>query len=171
MAGRSYDLNHDGIYENSEGTRGIGDTRILFDRDTNRQGIADIAQIIRVIEGGVEVVDGDGVRVRLDPEHVYYGGLSKGAVLGVLATAVEPTFKASALSSPNGFIEFQRVPAQRGGMIGVMLKEHAPSLLNPSGTPVITQLGEPGAMVDVTHDAQGNQPHFTRGLIRVAPGR
>src|SRR5205085_11036868 len=108
----------------------------------NRQGIADIAQIIRAIEVGVELVDVDGVHVRLDPEHVYYGGVSKGAVLGVLATTVEPRFKASALSSPNGFIEFQKVPAERGPVLGLMLQEHVPSLLNPpEETRLITQLG------------------------------
>jgi hypothetical protein len=129
--GRAYDLNHDGIYDATEGSVGFKETRILFDRDANRQGIADIAQIIRAIEVGVELVDFDSVRVRLDPKRVYYGGLSKGAVLGVLATAVESRFKASALSSPNGFIEFQKVPAERGPYLGGMLQDHLPSLLNP----------------------------------------
>jgi len=148
--GRAYDVNHDGTYDATEGSVGFKETRILFDRDANRQGIADIAQIIRAIEVGVEVVDVDGVRVRLDPERVYYGGLSKGAVLGVLATAVEPRLKASALSSPNGFIEFQKVPAERGPYLGRMLQDHVPSLLNPPdtcallnppNTCVITQIG------------------------------
>src|SRR5438105_3475855 len=98
FAGRTYDLNHpdsqpfpgpDGFYDGNSaqpegawGVRdpsGVRDTRILFDRDQNRQGIADIAQLIRAIEVGMDV-DGDGTR-DLDPEHVYYGGLSKGAVL------------------------------------------------------------------------------------------
>ena len=138
--GRAYDLNRDGNYDATEGSVGFKKTRILFDRDANRQGIADITQLIRAIEVGVDV-DGD----RLDPEHVYYGGLSKGAVLGVLATAVEPRFKASALSSPNGFIEFQKVPAERGQTVGLMLQQHVPGLLNPPG---ITQL--PDVNVQVT---------------------
>jgi len=159
FAGRTYDINHpdiqphasgpDGFYDGSSaqpegawGVRdpsGVRDTRILFDRDPNRQGIADIAQLIRAIEDGIDV-DGDGTR-DLDPEHIYYGGLSKGAVLGVLAATVESRFKASAVSSPGGFIEFQNTVGRRGPVAGLMLQEHVPSLLNPPGTPVITQLG------------------------------
>jgi hypothetical protein len=157
FAGRTYDLNHpdsqpltgpDGFYDGNSaqpeggwGVRdplGFRDTRILFDRDANRQGIADIAQLIRAIEVGMDV-DGDGAR-DLDPEQVYYGGLSRGAVLGVLAAAVESRFKASAVSSPGGFIEFQNTPGRRGPVAGLMLQEHKPSLLNPPGTPVITRL-------------------------------
>jgi len=177
FAGRTYDLNHpdsqpfpgpDGFYDGNSaqpegawGVRdpsGVRDTRILFDRDQNRQGIADIAQLIRAIEVGMDV-DGDGTR-DLDPEHVYYGGLSKGAVLGVLATAVESRFKASALSSPGGFIVFQNSPGRRGPVAGVLLQEHHPSLLNPPGTPLITKLG--------AHDSQA-QLSDGPGLLVTAP--
>ena len=136
FAGRSNDVDGDGNYDGDKTWLGVNERRILFDRDANRQTIADITQIIRAIEAGVDV---DGVR--LNPERVYYGGLSKGAVEGVLAAAVEPRFKAVALSSPNGFLEYQKVPEQRSAYLGLMLQQHVPSLINPPGTPVITQLG------------------------------
>ena len=37
---------------------GVRDTRVVFDRDANRQNIADIAQLIRAIEVGIHV-DGE----------------------------------------------------------------------------------------------------------------
>jgi len=138
-AGRQFDLDHDGLFGPNEGGFGLDETRIVFDRDKNRQLIADVAQLIRAIEAGVDV-DGDGVR-DLDPDRLYWGGLSMGAVEGILIGTVESRFKAVALSSPNCFIDYSKVTAQRGATLGLMLQQHVPGLINPPGTPVITQIG------------------------------
>src|SRR5205085_10191606 len=95
------------------------------------------------IEVGIHVDGEPNGKPDLDPARVYYGGLSRGAVLGVLAAAVESRFKALAISSPGGFIEFQNTPGRRGSVAGLMLAERNPSLIDPPDTPLsslITQL-------------------------------
>jgi len=68
--------------------------------------------------------------------------LSKGAVLGVLGRHRRvPGSKRRRSRARARFIEFQNTVGRRGPVAGLMLQEHVPSLLNPPGTPVITQLG------------------------------
>jgi hypothetical protein len=66
-----------------------------------------------------------------------------------------------ALSSADGFLEYQLVAEQRGAYLGLILQQHVPSLLNPPGTDVITQLAGVAVTApyyDENMPAPGQQP-------------
>src|SRR5262249_17890308 len=70
--GRSFDQNHDHIIDFNEGERTLAPRAILFDTDARRQDTADMMQLVRVIQVGIDV-HGDGSR-GLDPSRIYYVG-------------------------------------------------------------------------------------------------
>ena len=100
--GRGKDLNGDGAIDDNEGIATVSPAyRTLGPRDTIRQHIVELMQLVRVIEVGVDV-DGDGV-MDLDPSQIFYFGLSfGGGALGQLFMAVEPDVKVGVLASPAG---------------------------------------------------------------------
>ena len=100
--GRGKDLNGDGSIDDNEGIATVSAAyRTLGPRDTIRQHIVELMQLVRVIEVGVDV-DGDGV-MDLDPSQISYFGLSfGGGALGQLFMAVEPDVKVGVLASPAG---------------------------------------------------------------------
>jgi hypothetical protein len=100
--GRGKDLNGDGTIDDNEGIATVSPAyRTLGPRDTIRQHIVELMQLVRVIEVGVDV-DGDGI-MDLDPSQIFYFGLSfGGGALGQLFMAVEPDVKVGVLASPGG---------------------------------------------------------------------
>jgi len=134
--GRGKDLNGDGAIDDNEGIATVSPAyRTLGPRDTIRQHIVELMQLVRVIEEGVDV-DGDGV-VDLDPSQISYFGLSfGGGALGQLFMAVEPDVKVGVLASPAGmnsrFDLIRMRPAGRP-QAGEALAARIPSLLNSSG--------------------------------------
>jgi hypothetical protein len=134
--GRGKDLNGDGAIDDNEGIATVSAAyRTLGPRDTIRQHIVELMQLVRVIEVGVDV-DGDGV-IDLDPSQIFYFGLSfGGGALGQVFMAVEPDVKIGVLASPAGmnsrFDLLRMRPAARG-QVGEALASHIPSLLNPPG--------------------------------------
>jgi hypothetical protein len=134
--GRGKDLNGDGAIDDNEGIATVSTAyRTLGPRDTIRQHIVELMQLVRVIEAGVDV-DGDGV-MDLDPSQIFYFGLSfGGGALGQLFMAVEPDVKVGVLASPAGmnsrFDLIRMRPAGRP-QAGEALAAHIPSLLNPPG--------------------------------------
>ena len=115
FGGRAYDLDGNKIYDVGEGSGWTGHKRILFSREANRQNVADVVQLIRVLQAGIDV-DGDGMP-DLDGSRVYYTGLSLGANLGMLLAAVEPRIQATVLSSVDGWYRPELVPGTRGGAV------------------------------------------------------
>ena len=87
--GRGTDQNGDGIIENNEGISAAAPRSIIRDRDGQRQTVADLMQLVRVIEVGMDA-DGDGV-ADLDPSRIYYLGQSLGGIYGTEFLAVEPS--------------------------------------------------------------------------------
>ena len=132
--GRSIDLNGDGAIGAGEGTDTPRPRRILFNRDPRLQTIADLMQLVRVIEAGVDA-DGDG-QADLDPSRIYYVGHSAGAVRGVTFAAVEPGIRAAVLSVPGGALS-ERIRLSPGGgnrvELGELLAERVPPLINSPG--------------------------------------
>jgi len=134
--GRGKDLNGDGAIDDNEGIATVSAAyRTLGPRDTIRQHIVELMQLVRVIEVGVDV-DGDGV-MDLDPSQIFYFGLSfGGGALGQLFMAVEPDVKVGVLASPAGmnsrFDLLRMRPAARG-QVGESLASRVPSLLNSPG--------------------------------------
>jgi hypothetical protein len=134
--GRGKDLNGDGAIDDNEGIATLSAVyRTLGPRDTIRQHIIELMQLVRVIEVGVDV-DGDGV-MDLDPSEIFYFGLSfGGGALGQLFMAVEPDVKVGVLASPAGmnsrFDLIRMRPAGRP-QAGEALAARVPPLLNSPG--------------------------------------
>jgi hypothetical protein len=134
--GRGKDLNGDGTIDDNEGITTVSLAfKSLGPRDTIRQHIVELMQLVRVIEVGVDV-NGDGAP-DLDPSQISYFGLSfGGGALGQLFMAVEPNVKVGVLASPGGmnsrFDLLRMRPAGRAEA-GQALASRVPSLLNSHG--------------------------------------
>jgi hypothetical protein len=134
--GRGKDLNGDGVIDDNEGITTVNPAyKSVGPRDTIRQHIVELMQLVRVIEAGVDV-DGDGV-ADLDSSQISYFGLSfGGGALGQIFMAVEPNVKVGVLASPGGmnsrFDLLRMRPAARQET-GEALAARVPSLLNSPG--------------------------------------
>src|SRR6266704_5230257 len=80
--GRGIDQNADHLIEGNEGLAAAPPRTIIYRTDGIRQTVADLMQLVRVIEVGVDV-DGDG-SPDLDPSRIYYVGSSLGANYGTV---------------------------------------------------------------------------------------
>lgn len=127
--GRTLDVNGDGIFTNQENFLAATPRTILSGRDTRRQTIADLMQLVRVIQVGVDV-DGDGTP-DLDPLRIYYFGVSLGGNNGVVFLATEPDVHAGV---PNAFtghaVDANRLSPEGRDFLGSVLFARTPSLLN-----------------------------------------
>jgi hypothetical protein len=132
--GRGIDTNNDGQITSTEGSFALAPRGIIRDRDARIQTAADLMQLVRVIEVGMDV-DGDGVS-DLDPSRIYYVGYSFGANHGAPFLAAEPAVRAGVLVAPGGpALESLRLsPVNRGPGVGALLAARIPSLINLSGT-------------------------------------
>jgi hypothetical protein len=134
--GRGKDLNGDGAIDDNEGITTISPAyKSLGPRDSIRQHVVELMQLVRVIEAGVDV-DSDGV-VDLDRSQISYFGLSfGGGALGQIFMAVEPNVRVGVLASPGGmnsrFDLLRMRPAARQET-GEALAARVPSLLNSPG--------------------------------------
>jgi hypothetical protein len=134
--GRGKDLNGDGVIDDNEGITTVNPVyKSVGPRDTIRQHIVELMQLVRVIEAGVDV-DGDGV-ADLDPSQISYFGLSfGGGALGQIFMAVEPNVRVGVWASPGGmnsrFDLLRMRPAARQET-GEALAARVPSLLNSPG--------------------------------------
>jgi hypothetical protein len=134
--GRGIDQDDDGMIGPLEGLFATPPQRIIYSRDGFRQTVADLMQLVRVIEVGIDV-DGDGTRA-LDPSRVYYSGHSLGGVYGTEFLAVEPDVRAGVLNAGGAVNpEFSgKSTIQRPG-VGGQLRSRSPSLINPPGVVAI----------------------------------
>jgi pimeloyl-ACP methyl ester carboxylesterase len=118
--------------------------RIIGVRDGIRQAVADLMQLVRVIEMGMDV-DGD-MRADLNPARIYHVGISRGGEVSMVFMAVEPSVRAAVFISPGGLSpETVRLSpenlaqAQFGReQLGRQLASRIPSLINAPG---ITSIG------------------------------
>jgi dienelactone hydrolase len=139
LPGRTRDIDNlnatgtpDGIYTADEGANPAGPKRIVLGREGNRQNVADITQLLRVLEAGLNV---DGAR--LDASHVYFTGISAGANLGLVLTAVEPRIQATGVVSAGGFGGLWLSPANRAG-VGVFFAARKPPLPTSAIGPLVS---------------------------------
>jgi hypothetical protein len=99
--GRGVDLDGDGQILDYEGCV-VSAPAPTGLRDCLRQTVVDLMQMVHAIKGGVLLEDANGVR--LDPSHIYYAGLSLGAIYGSMLHAVDPNIQIAVLCSGGGSI-------------------------------------------------------------------
>src|SRR5262249_50734834 len=130
--GRGFDQNGDHVIGSSEGFNAIEPRTIIVGRDGDRQTVADLMQLVRVIQVGMDV-HGDGVR-DLDPSRISYWGGSTGGSYGIKFLAVEPDVPIGVPFVIGGSLaEIGRLSAATRANLGSRLAERTPSLINPPG--------------------------------------
>src|SRR5262245_44723317 len=145
--GRGLDQNGDGIIGNNEGISAAAPRSIIRDRDGQRQTVADLMQLVRVIEVGMDV-EGDG-RADLDPSRIYYLGQSLGGIYGTEFLAGEPDVQAGVLNVAGGSgIESNRLSPIFRGSVGASLASRSTSLLNGPGITSLDGVSVPGPFFD-----------------------
>ena len=142
-AGRGIDQDGDGMIEMREGHQPGPPRTILSERNGIRQTVADLMQLVRVIEVGIDV-DGDST-ADLDASRIYYTGVSFGARLGMQFVAVEPSVRAAGLNIPGGsLVDMLRLGPARRTVFGAELEARVPPLLNSPGVTVLNGVPVPG---------------------------
>jgi Alpha/beta hydrolase family len=130
--GRGLDQDGNGVIASREGDRAEPPNTILWERDALRQTAADLLQLVRQVEVGLDV-DGDAT-ADLDGARIYLAGFSLGSNYGALAATVDPTVQAVTLNVPGGaLVELLRLGPARRPVFGMHLQARRPSLLNPPG--------------------------------------
>ena len=127
-------INQDGnnIIDSTEGSSAAPPNGIVSSRDGLRQTVADLMQLVRLIQVGMDV-DGDGV-ADLDPDRIYYFGQSFGGIYGTKFIAVEPDVRAGVPNVPGGsIIEIVRLSPTFRPLLGIALSARVPSLSNAGG--------------------------------------
>jgi hypothetical protein len=132
-AGRGVDQNGDNVYAFLEGSEAAAPrTWTISLRDSHRQTVIDLMQLVKVIEVGMDV-DGDSAG-DLDSSRVYFQGSSAGPLLGTSFVALDPSVSVAAFSTAPGLIpEHARWQPIRRSAIGAALQARTPSLVNAPG--------------------------------------
>lgn len=126
--GRGFDQDGNGTIDSTEGVGAVGALTIVSSRDGLRQTVADLMQLVRQIQAGVDV-EGDG-SVDFDRNRIYYAGQSFGGIYGTIFLGVEGAVRAGVPNVPGGSItEVARLGAFRG-LTGLALATRQPQLLN-----------------------------------------
>ena len=123
--GRGIDQDGDGTIAGNEGLTTAPPRDIVFFTDGIRQTAADLMQLVRVIEVGMDV-DGDGQH-DLDPSRIFYFGQSFGANYGTVFLAVEPSVRAGVLTVAGDPLANRQLGAGRAAL-GSLLDSRQPSL-------------------------------------------
>jgi len=127
--GRGVDLNGNGTIDLNEGVAAAPPISL---RDGLRQTVVDLMQLVRVIEGGMDV-DGDTIP-DLDSSRIYYFGQSLGGMYGTLFLAVEPNVHAGVPNVAGGsLVETGRLSPVSRPVVGAALAARVPSLINIGG--------------------------------------
>ena len=132
--GRGFDQDSNGQISSSEGssTFVLSPQGIVGSRDALQQTTADLMQLVRAIQGGVDV-DGDGLQ-DLDPNRIYYAGQSFGGIYGTIFLGIEPDVRAGVPNVPGGpIIDIVRLSPSFQLLLTQALAVRTPSLLNAPG--------------------------------------
>jgi hypothetical protein len=133
--GRGIDQNGNGTIDSTEGVNAAPPRAIIGSRDGLRQTVADLMQLVRQVEVGMDV-DGDG-SADLNAQRIYYTGQSFGGIYGTIVLGIEPNIKVGVPNVPGGSIsEITRLSPAFRPLAGIALATRMPSLINvahPSG--------------------------------------
>jgi hypothetical protein len=160
-----------GTISRGEGQWATASRTIIQTRDTLRQTVADLMQLIRVIEVGMDV-DGDGSR-DLDPDNISYFGRSMGGMYGTDFLAVEPSVRTGVLNSTGGsWVEHGLLGPGSRSVAGQFLDSRTPSLLNLPGVTAMTIDGVPagGPYFNENMPLRGGVPMTVTATVRLADG-
>lgn len=133
--GRGIDQNGDGTIAGNEGLSTASPRDIVFFSDGIRQTVADLTQLVRVIQVGMDV-DGDW-QPDLDRSRIFYFGQSFGANYGTVFLAVEPNVRAGVLTVAGDPLANRQLGAGRNAL-GTLLDSRQPSLINFPGITVLS---------------------------------
>lgn len=126
--GRGFDQDGNGTIDSTEGVNAFPPTSIIGSRDGLRQTVADLMQLVRVIQQGVSLTGSSGHD--LDPSRIYYAGQSFGGIYGVQFLGVEPDVHVGVPNVSGGSItEVARLGSFRF-LSGISLAERQPILFN-----------------------------------------
>jgi len=132
--GRGVDQNGDGVIDSTEGLFATGAHSDIASRDGLQETTADLMQVVRAIQGGIDV-DGDG-HADLDAGRIYYFGQSLGGIYGTDFLAAEPDVRVGVPNVPGGSLtDIARLSPTFRPLVALFLVSRVPSLLNggPSG--------------------------------------
>jgi len=127
--GRGIDQDGNGTIDSTEGSSAAPPQAIISSRDSLRQTVADLMQLVRQIQAGIDV-DGDG-SVDFDANRIYYAGQSFGGIYGTIFLGVEPQIKAGVPNVPGGsIIEIVRLSPVFRVLGAIALATRLPPLIN-----------------------------------------
>jgi dienelactone hydrolase len=139
--GRGFDQDGNGTIDSTEGVSAVGAQSLIGNRDGLRQTTIDLMQLVRVLEGGIDV-EGDG-SADLNGSRIYYVGQSFGGIYGIQLLGLEPDIRAGVPNVPGGsIIEIARLSASFRPLVGVSLITRTPSLYNAAPNPSLTSFVE-----------------------------
>src|SRR5437870_2177765 len=121
--GRGIDQDGNGTVDSTEGVNALPPRGIIGNRDGLRQTVADLMQLVRVIEtGGIP---------GLSRQRIFYAGQSFGGIYGVKLLALEDSIRAGVPNVPGGpIIEIARLSPSFRVLVGIALASRVPALLN-----------------------------------------
>ena len=134
--GRGFDQDGNGQITSAEGssTFVLSPQGTIGSRDALQQTTADLMQLVRAIQGGIDV-NGDGLQ-DLDPNRIYYAGQSFGGIYGTIFLGIEPDVRAGVPNVPGGaIIDIVRLSPSFQLLLTQALAVRVPSLLN-AGPPI-----------------------------------
>jgi len=127
--GRGIDQDGNGTIDSTEGVSAVGAQSLIGSRDGLRQTTIDLMQLVKVLQGGVDV-DGNG-SPDLSGSRIYYAGQSFGGIYGVQLLGLEPDIRAGVPNVPGGsIIEIARLSPSFRPLVGIGLITRTPSLYN-----------------------------------------
>jgi hypothetical protein len=130
--GRGVDQNGDGAIDSSEGLLATGAQTDIAARDGIEQTVTDLMQVVRAIQGGMDV-EGNGSKA-LDAGRIYYFGQSLGGIYGTILLGIEPDIHTGVPNVPGGtFIDITRLGLSFRPLLGQFLASRVPSLINIGG--------------------------------------
>lgn len=139
--GRGIDQDGNGSIDSTEGVSAVGAQSLIGNRDGLRQTTIDLMQLLKVVEGGVDV-DGDG-SPDLSGSRIYYAGQSFGGIYGVQLLGLEPDIRAGVPNVPGGpIIEIARLSPSFRPLVGISLISRTPSLYNAVPNATLTSFVE-----------------------------
>jgi hypothetical protein len=134
--GRGFDQDGNGQITSAEGSSAfvLSPQGIIGSRDALQQTTADLMQLVRTIQGGIDA-NGDGLP-DLDANRIYYAGQSFGGIYGTIFLGIEPDIRAGVPNVPGGpIIDIVRLSPSFQLLLTQALSVRTPSLLN-AGPPI-----------------------------------